>query len=374
MELYFEPYREIKDKVQLSEMTEFENAFLCGLLKEKRPKKILEVGVSAGGTSVVIMQCINTLELDCEMYSVDLSEYYYRDPQKKCGFLVDEVGIKIKGKRELITGHIIAECIEQIGSGIDFVILDTIHSCPGEILDFLTIAPFLTKDATVVLHDIGMHYDYSPQAFATQILLDTVTADSFVEEDFTRDGHYPNIGAFVCNNDTMKYIDHVFSALNISWSIIPENKHLDAYRVIFEKYYDDKRLVNKFDVAVKLNQKCHLRNQERILSGIIELNELVAWAKESGSVYIYGMGDRGKKIYKILERNKIQIRSFVVTRKEENDLFCEEINNMSFENTDKIIVATSRSAWESIISQLEKKNIKQYQVITENVNTLLGII
>ncbi len=374
MELYFEPYRELKDKVELSEMTEFENAFLCGLLKEKRPKKILEVGVSAGGTSVVIMQCINSLELDCEMYSVDLSEYYYRNPRKKCGFLVDEIGIKMKGKRELIAGHVIAECIEQIGSGIDFVILDTIHSCPGEILDFLTIAPFLTKDATVVLHDIGMHFDYSPQGYATQLLLDTVTADMIIEEDIARAGHYPNIGAFVCNDDTLKYIDHVFSALNISWLVIPQKKHLKAYRAILEKYYEDKNLVKMFDVAVELNEKCLLKNQERVLCGITELNELVEWSRDSKNLYIYGMGDRGAKIYKILEKNGLTIKSFIVTQKEQENVSCVEINDMRFGDRDKVIVATSRAAWNGIIKELENKNMTQYRVITENINTLLGMI
>ena len=45
-----------------SEMTSFEKAFLCGLLKEKRPKKIVELGVSGGGTTAVILTCLKLLQ------------------------------------------------------------------------------------------------------------------------------------------------------------------------------------------------------------------------------------------------------------------------------------------------------------------------
>ena len=45
------------------------------------------------------------------------------------------------------------DVIDEIGSDIDFLILDTLHIVPGEILDFLVCLPYLTKDAIVVLHD-----------------------------------------------------------------------------------------------------------------------------------------------------------------------------------------------------------------------------
>ena len=37
------------------EMSEFESAFLCGAIKQFRPKKILEVGVAAGATTAIIL-------------------------------------------------------------------------------------------------------------------------------------------------------------------------------------------------------------------------------------------------------------------------------------------------------------------------------
>ncbi|MCI5933898.1 MAG: class I SAM-dependent methyltransferase [Lachnospiraceae bacterium] len=373
MVLYSEPYVELKEKIGLSEMSEFENSFVCGLIKEKRPSKILEIGVAAGGTTTVIMNCLNKLNLASEMYSVDLSPDYYRNPEKKCGFLVDEIGISISGKYQLYTGNVIAEYIEEIGSNIDFLIIDTIHSCPGEILDFLAVLPFLKDHATVVLHDVGMHYEYSPRAFATQLLMDVVSADIILENDDSREGGYPNIAAFTCNDGTKAYLYQVFSALNISWSYVPKEQHLESYRKIYRQYYS-KELLDVFEVAVQLNKKCLQRNRDKVLSGIAELSDLLQWVKDADSVYIYGKGDRGSKIYDILEQNHIHICSYIVTKKSQEEDDCVEIKDAVLAEKDKVIVAASGFTWKAMVVQLNEKKICNYKVISDNINILLGMI
>lgn len=52
-------------------------------------------------------------------------------------------------------GETIASRIEEIGNGIDFVILDTMHALPGELLDFISLYPYLDKRAVIVFHDVG---------------------------------------------------------------------------------------------------------------------------------------------------------------------------------------------------------------------------
>lgn len=94
VELY-EDIEEIINSVDLeaggdgSEMAVEELAFLCGLLKKKKPEKILEVGVSAGGTTAVVLKCMEKLGLDAQMISIDIEENYYRDVRKKVGYLVE---------------------------------------------------------------------------------------------------------------------------------------------------------------------------------------------------------------------------------------------------------------------------------------------
>lgn len=48
----------IDNSIQKTEMSDSERGFLCGLLREHKPKKIVEVGVAEGGTTAVILECI----------------------------------------------------------------------------------------------------------------------------------------------------------------------------------------------------------------------------------------------------------------------------------------------------------------------------
>ncbi|EHV5187814.1 hypothetical protein K0T41_001250, partial [Campylobacter jejuni] len=36
-------------------------------------------------------------------------------------------------------------------------IIDTMHSYPGEALDFLFVLPYLSKNAVVIMHDLTFH-------------------------------------------------------------------------------------------------------------------------------------------------------------------------------------------------------------------------
>ncbi len=125
VELYHEPtviLEQLSEKNK-SEMTERELAFVCGLIKERRPKKIVEIGVAAGATSSVILNCISMLDLGTEMFSIDLSLYHYTDKSKKTGYLIDECMplLEQRGKKPrhtLYTGKHAVDCLEAIGEGI----------------------------------------------------------------------------------------------------------------------------------------------------------------------------------------------------------------------------------------------------------------
>ncbi len=90
VELYNKPEEKMMDS-NYSEMTSFQHSFLCGLMKENRPKKIVEVGVSAGGTTGVILHCLKMLNIKSEMYSVDLEERWYRNKKYQTGFSAKEI-------------------------------------------------------------------------------------------------------------------------------------------------------------------------------------------------------------------------------------------------------------------------------------------
>lgn len=78
------------DDLNLSEMTQNQLAFLCGLLRQEKPAKVVEVGIAAGGTTAVIVNCLNDLEMDSEkirLYSIDINTKYYRNPEYEAGYI-----------------------------------------------------------------------------------------------------------------------------------------------------------------------------------------------------------------------------------------------------------------------------------------------
>lgn len=133
-------------------------AFLCGLLKWKKPRNIVEIGVAEGGTTAVIIKCLEALGNYVEYHAVDILETCWNDRCKDTGYMVNEVHNNIPKQVKLIwhLGNFLPNYLEEIGNEIDFVILDTVHAVPGEILDFLCVYPFLNKDAVVVFHDITL--------------------------------------------------------------------------------------------------------------------------------------------------------------------------------------------------------------------------
>lgn len=60
-----------------SEMTKSECAFIYDLCQERKPKKIVEIGVSSGAGSLLLLEA--TKESGALLYSVDIGGKYYRD-------------------------------------------------------------------------------------------------------------------------------------------------------------------------------------------------------------------------------------------------------------------------------------------------------
>ena len=60
VEPFYEPHGIINHMQEgYCEMSLEEHALLCGLIKEREPDKVVEVGVAGGGTTAVIMKCLD---------------------------------------------------------------------------------------------------------------------------------------------------------------------------------------------------------------------------------------------------------------------------------------------------------------------------
>lgn len=246
IELYKEP-RKILEKTseKYCEMIEQEHGFLCGLLKQTTPCKVVEVGVAGGGTTAVIMKCLDEVNPDAKMYSVDLNRECYRREGKPTGFQLAEIKEYLTnyGNHTFYLGKILPEYMEKIGKDVDFAVLDTTHAMPGEVLDFLCLLPYLKEDAVVVLHDVALNLTRSERSFATKILLDSVTGEKYYDYK----NRILNIAAFKVKKETREHIADVFSALSVSWAYLPPISQIMKYRDWLKGFYDDE-CIELFDI------------------------------------------------------------------------------------------------------------------------------
>lgn len=265
MNLYYEPRKEALSKIVTKienepEMTEYESAFLCGLIREKAPKRILEIGIAGGGTSAIILQCIDSLgwSAKTELISLDLSESFYRDEKHKSGFLADEIKPYLSKdiKHSKFLGKPLPGYIKEIGGDIDLVVLDTVHFMPGEVLDFPVVLPFLSEEAIVVIHDVAYQYISSQEGFSCNALLaSTVGKKIFpINDDKSTSLGFVNIAAVGVCEDTKKYIDSVFEAMMLPWTYLLDEELIMLYRDFYLEYYGDE-LTSIFDAAVKCNRE-----------------------------------------------------------------------------------------------------------------------
>lgn len=316
IEIFKEPL-EILEKLSNkgAEMSAWQLASLCGLIKEYRPQKIVEVGAAAGGTSAVILNCISMLCLNTELYSVDISEKYYRDKGKKTGYLAEECQKVLNGNTnyKIFRGGVLPEFLDKIGDDIDFLILDTAHYLPGELLDFLASIPRMRDNSIVVLHDVILNHT-SPQtnAYATQVLFSSVVGEKIICMGDSNPYNYPGIGIFKVNQDTKRYIENVFYALKVTWRYLPDSVHLESYRKWFTKYYK-KDLIEEFEIAIKMNEATLAKEKTEDKEEIRSIYELLIELRKKENIFIYGCGTYGIKLYELLKACGIGIEGFVIS-------------------------------------------------------------
>lgn len=232
-----------------SEMSLSEQLFLTELILQYEPKKILEVGVAAGSSSVLILNAIKNIP-DSQLFSVDYNTEYYRDNNKKSGFIVAEYP-ELEPKRTFYSGGLVSDFITEIGCDIDFYFLDTMHVVPGELIDFLLVLPFLKKDAVVVIHDINLHtWGYWPHANVNNMLISAISGVKMIPENFEKsfyhylqkenfDMYFPNVAAVKLDVNQKDKIWDIFILLTQKWLYTPKQKELKNIYKFFCKHYGE---------------------------------------------------------------------------------------------------------------------------------------
>lgn len=250
-------------------MTAYQSAYICGLIEKHNPKKIVELGVGGGGTTAIVLRKLESLTgAKREMFSCDILTYLKEiltedHTYHKVGFLADNERKHLKNtKHTFMLDKCYPEVAETIGDGIDFAILDTLHTIPGVMIDFLAVFPYMKDGGVIVLHDISRCYQGNRNArcVAMNVLFSAVSGDkyiNFVNGDTIPYSDYPNIGAVVVNASTKDNIDDIFYSLMHPWNYIPAKEQLKLYGRHFSKFYS-KYDIHLFKEAIKMNR--NLRN------------------------------------------------------------------------------------------------------------------
>ncbi len=322
IEEYEEP-REILDRMSepYAEMSTHDHGFLCGLLKKYQPNKVVEIGVCAGGTTGVIMNCLSKIGSNAQMFSIDLCEECYRRSGKKTGFLFDEVKTELSNyfNHQFILGEYYPAVADQVGDNIDFLILDTVHSLPGEFLDFIAILPYLKDGAIVVLHDVSLNlFDIRiGGSDCNRALLSCVSSEKkYYNFKELEDGCLPNIGAFVVDESTRNNIMNVIQTMTMSWNYMPNKEELCIYTEHYKKFYDVDclDLWNRIVTMQKYKKyKVSFNGKDVLKDRKIFESELVKLCRKRRYVFLYGAGQFGRKLEKRLRDLGVIIDGFIVS-------------------------------------------------------------
>ena len=209
--------------------------FINGIIRKYRPKKILELGVLLGGSSVIILNAIKDVK-DSHLYSIDINN------STNIGICVSNNFSNLTRKWTLLKGNIAANYIENIGRNIDLAMIDTSHFEPGEILDFLIILPFLKEEAIVIFHDIDHQITHSKgedmwNEWAPYIIFNIIRGKKFLPSGtgiLNKD-----IGAIKLEKNQNRFIHDYCRALGGQWQYFPLEEHIKIIFKYFEKYYDE---------------------------------------------------------------------------------------------------------------------------------------
>ena len=255
---------DIFKKIDKSMFSEVDCIFMNTLIKEYKPKKILEIGAGFGFSSSVILNAIKD-DPDAKLYSTDYNSTLPANngDVMLIGYHVDSFP-ELKAKWKLYAGcGFVSNVIGEIGSGIDFVFLDTMHRNPGEILDLLMVLPFLNNGAIIVIHDIALDKIYfktgkAKEAKITQtcaILYSALNGKTLIIDgcdsfDIQRD---VNIGAKKLEYHPMDIAHSLFYLLTLKWSqqeivmYLENEKNIIDYFTTYYSYYYSNYLTNIFD-------------------------------------------------------------------------------------------------------------------------------
>lgn len=321
---------------------------LCGLIRANRPSKIVKIGGANSSATAAIMRCIDILKIPCQLYVIDsLPEVFpYTRDVFSLERELEEYPIEFC---HLFQGHTPAVYLEEIGGGIDFLILDSVETIPGNLLDFIVTIPYLTRNAVVALCE--MRTETNPNILyrvaagnkavsQLDMILNVLNAVRFAGTE--------TISVFQLNADTFRFLPDLFASLRYPWAYIPRLDHLLEYDVAIRSHYGP--------MCLELYREAVLEADpyKQMLSTMTQ-----TLLKTFSQVLLYGKGLRGNYFLKMAQWIGIPVTGFVVSdgrtsEREYKNLPVYYFSQIPFDREEVFIFRTA--AQEEVRQQLEQSN------------------
>lgn len=197
-------------------------------------------------------------EWEGKLYSIDSMKQFYRDPSLPVGHQALSKYKMRDDRWSMISGKDPAQAMPEINVKFDFCIIDTYHHHPVEVLNYISVLPWLNEGAVVVMHDTTV-FEWRTKAtflrmFSPRLLLSAVCVNKLIPELPSGDMTASNIAAWQITSDSITYCQNLFDVLYMPWEVNVDQKTVDAIRGIVNKWYPQKYL-KMFDEAIEINRK-----------------------------------------------------------------------------------------------------------------------
>lgn len=237
---YLDILTKLKNPTQKS-LSDENVLWICQNIAKYRPKRILEIGTSVGGSTAVYLNCIKSLNLDTEVVSLDSESIcLYKKGKPAIGAEVLELKEYLKNVRyELITGKYLPQVTDDIGV-FDMVIMDTVHFVPGEILDVLCLKKNIDEKTVLLLDDINIECRY-PDLYPENlkgVSCNPIILASLKGELLLPDNLLPQIGGIELAKNPIDE-ERLLLGLCHKWNTDLEDSK-DIYFDKIEEYYGNK--------------------------------------------------------------------------------------------------------------------------------------
>lgn len=168
---------------------------------------------------------------------------------RESGFLVDLLVPHLRDYYQVYKGGYCAKYLENVGDSIDLCIIDTVHAQPGEGLDFLMVLPYLSENATIILHDIAYHtmdFDNRHHNICALLFLSLFGKKTIPQPYDNYSTAFQNIGACVLDSDQSRFYEYYFRILHFPWVYMPPKKDVLVFKNHIAKHYPQD-LIEAFD-------------------------------------------------------------------------------------------------------------------------------